>query len=251
MSCKTVILAAGKGKRLRSGENDFVPKVMKKADGHPLIAYVLRELDFIPADDRIAVVGFGKEQVVTFCTGLCSFVEQKEQLGTGNAVDVCREALEGYNGAVLVCAGDMPLVSKATYQQLIVAHVKEGNDCTILSADASDPHGYGRIDRDTNGLFSGIVEEKDCSETQRKITEVNSSIYIFDSKKLFAALKEVTSNNAQNEYYLTDVPSIMKSKGQKVGVCKIDAEWQLLGINTTEQLEAAEKIILEKGLRFN
>jgi bifunctional UDP-N-acetylglucosamine pyrophosphorylase/glucosamine-1-phosphate N-acetyltransferase len=250
MQCKAIVLAAGKGKRLREGENDFVPKVMKKADGYPLIAYVFREIGFIPASDIIAVVGFGKEQVMEYCGGHCEFVEQKEQLGTGNAVDVCREFLQGYDGAVLVCAGDMPLVTSDTYRKLINMHIHDANDCTILSSEAEDPHGYGRVERTPDGGFSAIIEEKDCTEEQRKITEINSSIYVFDSKKLFSALKEVTSDNAQHEYYLTDVPGIMKRRKEKVGICKIGDEWQLLGINTMEQLAEAERIIREKGLRF-
>lgn len=250
MHCKAVILAAGKGKRLRAGEGDLVPKVMKLMDGYPLISYVIRELDFISASDRIAVVGFGKDLVIDYCRGLCEFVEQKEQLGTGNAVDVCRDGLGGYNGAVLVCAGDMPLVTAETYKALVKAHELEGNDCTILSAEAREPKGYGRILRDDDGSFSRIVEEKDCSDDQRKICEINSSIYVFDSIKMFSALREVTSNNAQNEYYLTDVPGIMRSHGQNVGICKINEDWQLLGINTMDQLETAEKLIIEKNMRF-
>jgi len=250
MQCKAIVLAAGKGKRLRAGENDYVPKVVKKADGHPLIAYVLREIGFIPAADIIVVVGFGKEQVVEYCTGHCEFAEQKEQLGTGNAVDVCRGLLSEYDGAVLVCAGDMPLVTSDTYRKLIETHIRGENDCTILTSEAENPYGYGRVERTPDGGFSAIIEEKDCSEEQRKITEINSSIYVFDSKKLFSALKEVTSDNAQNEYYLTDVPGIMKRRGQKIGICKIGEEWQLLGINTMEQLAEAERIIVEKGLRF-
>jgi len=250
MQYKAIVLAAGKGKRLREGENDFVPKVMKKADGHPLIAYVLHELSFIPASDIIAVVGFGKEQVMEYCSGRCEFVVQKEQLGTGNAVDVCRDSLDSYDGSVLICAGDMPLVTSDTYRKLIETHIREANDCTILSSEAEDPHGYGRIERSPDGGFSAIIEEKDCTEEQRKITEVNSSIYVFDSKKLFSALKEVTSDNAQHEYYLTDVPGIMKRRSQKVGICKIGDEWQLLGINTMEQLAEAERIIVDKGLRI-
>jgi UDP-N-acetylglucosamine diphosphorylase/glucosamine-1-phosphate N-acetyltransferase len=248
MLCKAIVLAAGKGKRLRSGEDDRVPKVMKLACGKPLIAYVLRELEWIDADDRILVVGFGKEQVIEYARGKCRFVEQKEQLGTGNAVDVCREELKDYDGAVLVCAGDMPLVTRETYEGLVEAHLSGGNDCTILSAEAENPAGYGRILRGDDSSFEAIVEERECTPEQREITEINSSIYVFDSKKLFSALLDVTADNAQNEYYLTDVPGIMKSRGQKVSIYKINDEWQLLGINTIEQLSEAEKLLREKGL---
>jgi bifunctional UDP-N-acetylglucosamine pyrophosphorylase/glucosamine-1-phosphate N-acetyltransferase len=250
MRCKAIVLAAGKGKRLRSGEDDFVPKVMKLADGYPLIAYVIRELDFIPPGDRVAVVGFGKEYVIEYLKGRCVFVEQKEQLGTGHAVGSCREELEGYDGPVLVCMGDMPLVTSGTYMMLLKRHIEDANDCTILSSEAGDPGGYGRIKRTPEGMFSAIVEEKDCTDEERSITEINSGVYVFDARNLFSALEEVTADNAQREYYLTDVPGIMKRKGRKVGICKTKEEWQFLGINTVEQLMAAEKIIREKGLRF-
>lgn len=250
MFCKAIILAAGKGKRLRSGEDDAVPKVMKLACGHPLIAYVLRELRWIDADDRILVVGFGKEHVTEYCRGMSRFVEQKEQLGTGNAVDVCREELKDYDGAVLVCAGDMPLVTQQIYIGLVSAHLREQSDCTILSAESKNPAGYGRILRASDSTFEAIVEERDCTPEQREITEVNSSIYVFDSRKLFSALLDVTADNAQNEYYLTDVPGIMKRRGQKVSIYKISDDWQLLGINTIEQLAEAESLIGEKGLGF-
>jgi bifunctional UDP-N-acetylglucosamine pyrophosphorylase/glucosamine-1-phosphate N-acetyltransferase len=141
----------------------------------------------------------------------------------------------------------MPLVTAETYKELIDTHEREKSDCTILSAESSDPKGYGRIVRE-NGSFSAIVEERDCTPEQRKITEINSCIYVFDSKKLFSALQEVTADNAQNEYYLTDVPCIMKRRGQKVSIHKITEDWQLLGINTIEQLSQAEEVICEKRL---
>jgi UDP-N-acetylglucosamine diphosphorylase/glucosamine-1-phosphate N-acetyltransferase len=248
MTCKAIVLAAGKGKRLRAGEDDRVPKVMKPACGHPLIAYVLRAIQWVEPDDRILVVGYSKEQVIEYCRDMCRFVVQKEQLGTGNAVDVCREELKDYDGAVLVCAGDMPLVTEKTYRDLVSVHLREQSDCTILSAESKNPAGYGRILRGADSSFEAIVEEQDCTPEQRGITEINSSIYVFDSKKLFSALLDVTADNAQNEHYLTDVPGIMKSRGQKVSIHKINDDWQLLGINTIEQLSEAEGLIREKGL---
>lgn len=247
MHCKAVVLAAGKGKRLRSGDNDTVPKVMKQACGSPLIDYVLRALDWLSPDDIILVVGYGKEHVMEHCRGKGRFVEQKEQLGTGNAVDVCRETLMDYDGPVLVCAGDMPLVTAETYKELLNTHISENSDCTILTAESSDPAGYGRIVRE-NGVFGAIVEDRDCTPEQRMITEINSCVYVFDSKKLFSALREVTADNVQNEYYLTDVPGIMKRYGQKVSIYKIAGEWQIIGINTWEQLMQVEKVMREKGL---
>jgi len=247
MHCKAVILAAGKGKRLRSSDNDTVPKVMKQACGRPLIDYVLESLDWLSPEDIILVVGYGKEQVMEHCRGRGRFVEQKEQLGTGNAVDVCRETLRDHDGPVLVCAGDMPLVTAETYRELLAVHEREQSDCTILSAESADPAGYGRIVRE-NGSFSAIVEDRDCTPEQRKITEINSGIYVFDAKKLFSALREVTADNMQNEYYLTDVPGIMKRHGQKVSVYKIDDDWQVMGINTYDQLLQVEEVMRDKGL---
>jgi len=240
---QTVILAAGKGKRLRIGENDDMPKVMKQAAGRPLLGYVLDAINFIPKADTTVIVGFGRETVEDFLAGTCKIAVQSEQLGTGHAVLCARGALSGFDGAVLVCAGDMPLVESATYLALCEAHFADGNDVTILSSTCENPDGYGRIVRGRSGDFESITEHRDCTDEQLKINEVNSSIYVFDCKKLFSALEEIRPTNAQGEYYLTDAPEILRARGGKVGVFKIEDERQILGINTVEQLELAERLI--------
>jgi UDP-N-acetylglucosamine diphosphorylase/glucosamine-1-phosphate N-acetyltransferase len=245
---KAIILAAGRGKRLRESESDMLPKVMKTANGVPLLGYVLEAVSFIPDGDITVVVGFGREYVTDYCAGKYNIAVQEAQLGTGNAVDVCRASLAGYSGSLLVCYGDTPLVSRSTYEGLIEYHSSGNYACTVLTVDAENPYGYGRIIRGENGGFAEVAEERDCTEAQRKVREINSGLYVFDSAKLFGALTLVTRDNSQNEYYLTDVPKILKNNGETIGIYKIADEWQTLGINTAAQLEEAERLIRDKGI---
>jgi len=173
---KVMILAAGKGKRLRSGEGDNVPKVMKTVCGEPLIKYVLDSLGFIEPDDITVIVGYGREQVEEYLAGRYPTALQAEQLGTGHAARCGMDTIDpDYEGGVLIAAGDMPLVSRETYLALCLEHQRTAADCTILTADAANPHGYGRILRDEEGRFCGIVEQKDCTPVEDAITEINSS----------------------------------------------------------------------------
>lgn len=241
---KAVILAAGKGTRLHSEQSDL-PKVMRQAAGRPLLGYVLQALDFIAPEDIIIVVGYKKEQIISAFGGY-AFAEQREQLGTGHAVMAAYPLLEGYDGDVLVCCGDMPLLTRESYLGLCAAHVENGAECTILSGTSSVPLSYGRIVRDENGAFERMVEERDCTPEQKKISELNSGVYIFDAKTLGSVLSELRSDNAQGEYYLTDAPALIREKGGRVCVYRRELGVEMIGVNTPEQLAQTERLLSER-----
>ena len=238
---KAVVLAAGKGTRLQQ-EGITLPKVMRRAAGRPLLDYVLQALSFLPREDILLVVVYHKEDVLAAYPDY-SAAEQAEQLGTGHAVQCALAGLKGFDGSVLVCCGDMPLMRRETYESLVHTHQEEGNWCTLLSGHSEEPLPYGRIVRDGAGDFARIVEDRDCTPEQKKINELNVGIYVFDSKKLFACLKELKNSNAQGEYYLTDVPAIMMSKGYQIGTYTTRDDTEILGVNTPEDLALCEAFL--------
>ena len=235
---KAVVLAAGKGTRLQTGDGD-APKVMRRVCGKPLLWYVLDALSYIGQKDIIIVTGYKKEEVTGYFGGY-TFAEQSEQLGTGHAVMAARDELKDYGGAVLVCYGDMPLVRRETYKALTRAHFEQDNDCTILTGESAVPLPYGRILRGGDGGFLHVVEDRDCTPEQKMITELNSGVYMFRAQMLLESLKSLKNDNAQGEYYLTDVPAIMRAGGARVGICKRDLGNEIIGVNTAEQLEQVE-----------
>jgi len=241
---KAVVLAAGKGTRLHTGESD-APKVMREVCGKPLLWYVLDALSFIEKKDVILVVGYKKDSVIGQFGGY-TYALQKEQLGTGHAVLAARDKLEKHTGALLLCYGDMPAIRRELYEKLIHAHFAQGNDCTLLTGQSNLPMPFGRIIRDESGNFMHVVEEKDCTPAEYAVTELNTGVYVFDTPLLFGALKELKNDNAQGEYYVTDVPAIMKGKGAKIGVLKSDLGDDIIGVNTLGQLEMAERIISKR-----
>ena len=241
---KAVVLAAGKGTRLHNDEID-APKVMREANGKPLLWYVLEAISFIDKKDIILVVGYKKETVISAFSGY-PYAIQSEQLGTGHAVMSADEQLKNYSGALLVCYGDMPAIKRDVYEQLLNTHFKESNDCTLLSGESALKMSFGRVERDKNGSFLQIVEEKDCTPEQLKIKELNTGIYIFDTPMLLNSLKELKNDNQQGEYYLTDIPAIMREKGAKIGILKRSLGDDIIGVNTVEQLEMVEKILNPK-----
>lgn len=239
---KAVILAAGKGTRLQT-EGNTLPKVMRIAAGKPLLSHVLSALDFIPKKDCIIVVGYQKESVMDAFPEY-TFAEQKEQLGTGHAVMAAFSQLEDYNGQLLVCCGDMPLIKRETYRALIDAHNASDNVCTVLTGTSELNLPYGRILRDKNGEFCGMVEDKDATPEQKDIKELNSGVYVFDAAALRDVLSELRSDNSQGEYYLTDAPLLLQKKGHKIGVCFRELGYEIIGVNTPEQLRQTEEILL-------
>ena len=238
---KAVVLAAGKGTRLQENGED-APKVMRQVCGKPMLWYVLDALKFIAKSDVILVVGYKKEVITDSFAGY-TFTEQTEQLGTGHAVMAAQTELIGYNGAVLVCYGDMPLIKQDTYESLLHTHFEQDNDCTILTGVSDLPLPYGRIVRDADGGFVEVVEERDCSPDELQITELNTGVYVFRAPLLLKALSEIKTDNAQGEYYLTDVPAIMRADGAKVAAFNRAVGDEIIGVNTREQLAMAESIL--------
>ena len=241
---KTIVLAAGKGTRLQT-EGVDLPKVMRLALGKPLLHYVLAALPEQDPQDVIIVVGYKKDYVTAAFPGY-TFAEQTEQLGTGHAVMSAVPALGDYDGDVLICCGDTPLVSPDTYAALIAEHRARGNVCTVLTGRTDDPASLGRVLRDENGGFIRIVEARDCTPDELKINEVNAGVYVFDAKKMTAALSELRTDNDQHEYYLTDLPDILLRHGERVGVCVRDMGVELIGVNTPAQLQQVESVLRDR-----
>lgn len=242
---KAVVLAAGRGTRLRTEGSD-IPKVMRTAAGRPLLSYVLQALSFIPPRDTVIVVGYRKERIVDAFPGYC-FAEQTEQLGTGHAVMSAFAVLSGYHGDLLICCGDMPLIRRETYWELWESHKSAGGACTILSGTSDFPDGYGRVLRDGGGGFAAIVEEKDCTSWQLATSELNSGVYLFDADALQSVLGRLRRSNAQGEYYLTDAPGLLLADGRRVHICSAASGREMIGVNTPEQLAAVEKMLSERA----
>jgi len=242
---KALILAAGQGKRMRTDGADL-PKVMRLANGKPLLYYALSALDFIAEEDRILVVGYMRDKI-TEAFPMFPTAIQEEQLGTGHAVTRGMETLGDFDGDILVCCGDMPLIRKTTYQGLIDEHRKNGAKCTLLTGTSDEKLPYGRILRGGDGGFVGIAEEKDCTPEQLAITELNAGVYVFDAAALRDALNGLSNKNAQGEYYLTDVPLLIARKGGSVAVRKTELSRELIGVNTPEQLAEVERELINRG----
>jgi bifunctional UDP-N-acetylglucosamine pyrophosphorylase/glucosamine-1-phosphate N-acetyltransferase/UDP-N-acetylglucosamine pyrophosphorylase len=168
------------------------------------------------------------------------FAVQEPQKGTGHAVQCARAQLEDFDGTVLVCCGDMPLIRRETYAALLEAHAQNGCTCTFLTGTSNQDLPYGRILRDENGEFLRVVEDKDCTPEQKSIRELNAGVYAFHCQELLRCLDLIKNDNAQGEYYLTDVPELMRQRGGKIGVCCVELNEQIIGVNTVEQLEEVE-----------
>ena len=238
---KALVLAAGKGTRLQT-EGIDLPKVMRLADGKPLLHYVVESLSFLPPEDIILVVGWKKEAVLSAFPQYPHAVQ--EQLnGTGGAVQYAAPLLEGYEGHLIVCCGDTPLMSRATFQALAKTHLEEGNSCTMLSARLPEGGSYGRVLREADGSFQRIVEARDCTPEQAAVTEVNTGTYVFHVPSLLSVLNELNQDNAQGELYLTDVPALLKARGLRVGLCDTCSPDEMLGVNTVEQLQQVEDLL--------
>ena len=240
-----LVLAAGKGTRMKSA----LPKVLHRVGGHPMVSHVLNAAQKAGAMRQIVIVGFGAEVVQDTLGGQAEFVIQAEQLGTGHAVMQARELLAGFSGTVLVLCGDTPLLEGDALAELVAYHHGAGAAATVLTARMPDPAGYGRVIRTDAGQVVKIVEQKDATEAERQVNEINTGIYCFDCAALFAALEDITCNNAQGEYYLTDVIGILVSRSQTVGALPVNDFRQTLGINSRVQLAEAEKIIRRRKLR--
>ncbi len=243
MSLATVVLAAGKGKRMKSD----LPKVLHPLNGKPMVEYVIDVADKVGSEKTVLIVGHKKELVIDEMKNRkVEFVEQSEQLGTGHAVQQTDPIFKNYSGDLLVLSGDVPLLTPETIQQLIDVHKKEQPLASLLTTEMEDPTGYGRIVRDKSGFVRKIVEHKDADAKIRKIKEINVGIYLFQSKALFQSLPLINNDNIQGEYYLPDVVKIYVEQGKKVAaVLSPDVE-ETHGINNVEQLKKAEQILLSR-----
>ena len=235
-----VVLAAGKGTRMKSEKPKVVHEVLYK----PMINHVVDELKALGVDETIVVVGHGAEQVEAIVEGV-TFIHQKEQLGTGHAVLQAKDILGDKEGLTLVLNGDAPLIRKETLQGFIDYHQEHQNQATIMSADCDTSTHYGRVIKE-DGQVKGIVEFKDLLDCQRDITEMNTGEYCFDNQALFNALSKVTNQNAQNEYYVTDVIGIMDGQGLRVDAYKIDDFNEVGGINDRLALAEATQILRDR-----
>ncbi len=218
-----------------------LPKALCSLNGKPLLGHVAQTARSLDPEKIIVIVGH-KRKLVTeqFAdTGLV-FVVQEPQLGTGHAVAQAEDALADHDGAVMVLSADVPLIREATLQNMLNAHTTAGAAVTILTCKLDDPGAYGRIIR-RNGRVVANVEAKDASDEQLAINEINSGIYIFDSRFLFSALKQVNNNNAQGEYYLTDLIAMAVEDGHAAEGIVVDDPYEIMGVNTVEQLEEMEK----------
>ena len=238
----TIILAAGKGTRMKSK----LPKVLHCAGGKPMVEHVLDAAKSAGSTRNIVVVGFGREQVQAVLGDKAEIVLQEEQLGTGHAVMQAESLIKDKNTAIMVLCGDTPLVTGATLKNFYEEHVQSGAKASVLTTFMSDPFGYGRVIRLVDGSVEKIVEQKDASERELAINEINTGIYCFDAEALFNSLKKVNNNNAQGEYYLPDVLSILRGEKQKINASIADNYEETLGINSREQLANAEKIIRQR-----
>ncbi len=245
MSTAAVILAAGKGTRM----NSELPKVAHEAAGKPLVRHVLDAARAAGCDTLIVVVGYGGD----FVKGLLlnepgvEFAVQTEQKGTGHAVLMAEPNLRDHNGPVLVLYGDMPLVTAGSLRTLLEARQSAGAACVVGSAVTEDNHGLGRIVRDDAGTFLRIVEEKDATDAERTVTEINTGCYAFAGPALLSSLAELTPNNAQGEYYLTDCPAILKARGETVTAETALTIEEALGVNTPEQLAEVERALASRA----
>jgi len=244
-----MILAAGKGKRMKNPDKS---KVMYELNGKPMVQYVIELAQKINSDLIIPVVGHQKESVMNFIRDTFSneiakikFAHQDEQLGTGHAVMQAENILKDFQGDVLILSGDVPMLRYETVEAFVNFHYENNFDASLISAILDDPSGYGRVLRDGSGNLYDIREEKDCSDAEKKCKEMNSGIYVIDKEILFEALKTLKTDNAQGEYYLTDVFRFFKSAGKKIGAFPVTNIIEITGINTVEQLEELEKTASE------
>jgi len=234
-----VVLAAGQGKRMKSK----LYKVLHPVCGKPMVGHIVDMLERVQNDRILVVVGHGADAVKAYLGDRVDYVLQEQQLGTGHAVLQARDLIAEENGTTIVINGDMPLVRDETLMRMLGLHRERGAAATVLTVEIDNPHGLGRVIRDACGEVLRIVEQKDCTEEEARIREINVGTYCFDNRKLFAALAQVTNNNAQQEYYLTDVIEILKKQGETVLAYMSDDASEGYGVNDRLGLAEAERLM--------
>ncbi len=242
-----MILAAGKGKRMKSS----MPKVLHKVCGKEMINHVIDTMRKAEIDDVNVVIGTGSEMVKEATQNRnVIYSLQEQQLGTGHAVMCAKEFLQNKEGVVTIFTGDAPLIKAETVKKLIQYHLENNFKATILTSVIDDPAEYGRIIRNAEGSVEKIVEFKDCNQEEKKVNEINSGMYCFNITSLLNSLEKLNNNNAQGEYYLTDVISILKNEGEKVGAIDTDFE-ETLGVNSRVQLSQVEEIMKNRINKYH
>ncbi|CAI9389732.1 bifunctional UDP-N-acetylglucosamine diphosphorylase/glucosamine-1-phosphate N-acetyltransferase GlmU [Niallia sp. Sow4_A1] len=237
-----VILAAGQGTRMKSK----LYKVLHPVCGKPMVQHVVDQVEKLQVDSIVTVIGHGSEKVKAQLGNSVNYVYQQEQLGTAHAVIQAKDILGDKDGVTLVICGDTPLMTSETIEALFLQHEKMGAKATILTAEASKPDGYGRIVRNEMGVVEKIVEHKDATEAERKITEINTGTYVFDNALLFQALNNVSNENVQGEYYLPDVIEILKQQGETVSAFQTNDFDETIGVNDRVALSEAEAIMRKR-----
>lgn len=234
-----IILAAGKGTRMKSK----LYKVLHPVAGKPMVEHILDQVEKTEPNEIVTIVGHGAQAIKEQLGTRSQYVLQEEQLGTGHAVLQAQDLLEGKKGTTLVITGDTPLLTEETLTNLFDYHQGKNASATILTAHADDPTGYGRIIRDHLGIVDKIVEQKDASEQEARVQEINTGTFCFDNEALFSALQKIDTNNVQGEYYLTDIIEILKKEGATVAAYQMTDFDEAMGINDRVALAKANKIM--------
>lgn len=242
MSVNAIVLAAGQGTRMKSGRH----KVLHPVCGKPMVRHLLDAQRSAGISRRIVVIGSMGEQVQAALGDEVEYVWQKEQLGTGHAVMQVAPLLQGQTGITLICNGDTPLITSETIVKLIELHRQRGVAATVLTGIVDNPFGYGRVIRGEDGSVLRIVEEKDASPEEKAVPEINSGTYCFDTAALLEALKSVTNENAQGEYYLTDCLDILRRRGKRIAAFTAADPNEILNVNDRVQLAQVEAVLREK-----
>ena len=240
----TIIMAAGKGTRMKSD----LAKVLHTINGRPMVHYVIDLAKEVGTEKIILVIGHQKEKVIEVCKNSgVEFAIQSEQLGTGHAVKITEDLFENYIGNILVLSGDVPLLTIQTIKTLIQKHFSSDAMATLLTAKIENPEGYGRVIRNKEGNIIRIVEHKDANTEELKIKEINVGIYVFKKDELFKTLELIKNDNVQGEFYLPDVVKIYVERSERV-VAQLTPDFdETRGINTIEQLKYAETILLNRS----
>ncbi len=239
MPLAVVVLAAGQGTRMKSD----LPKVLHEAAGRPLVEHVLRAVYPLGPERVVVVTGYKAEEVEAKLAGeSVQFARQTQQLGTGHALLQTKEVLEDFDGAVMVLNGDGPLLKTETLKRLAQTQGDSGAGMTLVTCEVNDPTGLGRIIRKADGSVAKIVEEKDATEEERHVREINPGIYIFN-RDVFSVAAGLSNDNAAGEYYITDLVDLYLRAGHAVQAVKIEDETEILAVNDREQLAAVERIL--------
>lgn len=248
MEVNAIVLAAGKGTRMKSD----MPKCAELIIDKSMVEYVVDALEGIQVKDIVTVVGYKQEIIRDILKERTRYAYQEQQLGTAHAVSVTKEVLASKEGETIIAIGDMPFITEFTYFNLLQKHVNEKADLTILTTIHPQPHGYGRIVRDQYGNVLEIVEEKDATKEQSEINEINAAVYVVNNQKLFHHLSEIQSTNSQKEYYLTDLVKIFVANNYKIASHIVQDFNEISGVNDKNQLcdmqKKLQKEIITKHL---